>query len=82
MEKVTLIQSVKDENKAQCRISDKDFPQVVVTCVHFLGDEFQIEQGTGREPCDLLNFSNDVVSISKEQAVALARTILHFAGEL
>ena len=61
----------------QVRIQDegKDYPEVVVSRVDFLR-EFQIEQGGSKEPCDLTDRSNDVISISYPQAIAIAKAIL------
>lgn len=68
--------------KQQLRINDTDFPQVVVTTVSFLDDEFQIEQGTERGVETDMGYTgigkNDVISISRSQAVALAKAILEF----
>lgn len=56
------------------------YPTVSLTKVLFLDGEFQIEQcptGVNFDPHEV----NDVISISGEQAVALASAILKFAGE-
>lgn len=54
----------------------KQYPEMAVSCVHFLGDEIQIEQGNGPGAIDMgLGSGNAVVSISKNQALELVDTI-------
>lgn len=54
----------------------KRYPEFTVSCVHFLGDEIQIEQGDGPGEIDLgLGSGNAIVSLSKEQALVLVATI-------
>lgn len=68
----------------QLRInSETDYPQVIVTQLKWLNGEYQIEQGKNfPEEVDLHDFSNDVISISRDQAIKLAEAILEFEGEL
>lgn len=52
-------------------------PEVAVTVVHFLSNEVQIEQGSGSGTIDLnIGTGNDVISMSKDQAIAMAHFIL------
>lgn len=68
--------------KQQLRINDIRFPQVVVSTLPFLDDEFQIKQGTERGVETDMGYTglgkNDVISLSRTQAVALAKAILEF----
>lgn len=67
----------------QLRInSETNYPQVIVTQLKWLDGEYQIEQGRGSGDVDLTNTNNDVISISRDQAIKLAKTILEFEGEL
>lgn len=66
----------------QLRIDSETHPQVIVTQLKWLDGEYQIEQGTGSQEVNLSNINNDVVSISRDQAIQLAKTILEFEGEL
>lgn len=50
------------------------YPEVRVTAVHFIGDEIQIEQGTEDKPLDP-KAKNDVISLSRTQALAVAAAI-------
>lgn len=52
------------------------YPEVAVSCVHLLGDEIQIEQGSGRGEIDLKDRTNGLISMSRPQALLLANTIL------
>ncbi|MND52995.1 hypothetical protein D3C80_440200 [compost metagenome] len=66
----------------QKHIPSKRYPHIVISMIDFLGDEVQIEQAPGWDKAvDLSNPENAILSISKEQAVALAKAILEFAGE-
>lgn len=60
------------------RVNDpkERYPQTVVSFVPWLDDEFQLEQGFKEGDTDLGARSNDVISISRAQAVKIARTIL------
>lgn len=51
------------------------YPEVAVSCVHFLNNEIQIEQGRDESPVDLTSFDNATVSVSKEQALLIAKAI-------
>jgi hypothetical protein len=62
------------------RINSATHPQVIVVKVDFLR-EFQISQGHGKGECDIDSVSNDVLSLSVDQAVAMARKILELVGE-
>lgn len=67
----------------QLRINSESHPQVIVTKIKCLDGEYQIEQGTDQKgEVDLSDRRNDVVSITREQAIKLAKTILEFEGEL
>lgn len=67
----------------QARIDSdgEDYPQIVVTQLKWLCGEYQIEQGDSGE-VDLHDSENDVISISRDQAIKLAKQILEFEGEL
>lgn len=59
------------------RFDHRNYPQVHVAVVHFLGDEVQIEQGTAHGvDVDLKASDNAVISMSKEQALAVARKLI------
>lgn len=62
------------------RINSATHPQVMVVKVDFLR-EFQISQGQGKGEIEIDDRSNDVLSISIDQAVAMARKILELVGE-
>lgn len=65
-------------------VAETTYPQVVVTRVDFLDNEFQLEQavtGTVAEALKTGEVEVDVISISKEQAIELAHKILKLAGE-
>lgn len=72
--------------KQQLRINDATFPQVVVSSLPFLNDEFQIEQGSVSGVETDMGYTgigkNDVISISRAQAVALAKAILEFDSKI
>lgn len=61
--------------------TEHKYPTVNLTKVLFLGGEFQIEQGPRGVDFDQ-HGKNDVISVSGEQAVALANAILKFAEEV
>ncbi|QNR53817.1 putative nicotinate phosphoribosyltransferase [Pseudomonas phage phiK7A1] len=60
--------------------TEHKYPTVNLTKVLFLAGEFQIEQGPRGVEYNPYHV-NDVISISGEQAVALANAILKFAEE-
>lgn len=66
--------------ETQKRIDSEECPQVIVTQPRYLGGEYQIEQGTGNAPVDLDDPCNDIVSISREQAIEIAKFTLSNEG--
>jgi hypothetical protein len=55
----------------------RTYPEVAVSCVHFLDNEIQMEQATGRAPVDLNApvGTNPIVSVSASQALLIADAI-------
>lgn len=74
--------NVSDEHVSNLIVAQDEYPEVSVSVVHFLDDEVQIEQGSGKGAIDLrLGSDNDIVSVSPKQARAIAKQILTVLGD-
>lgn len=64
-------------------VAESTYPEVLITRVDFLNNEFQLEQArAGISVAEAYKTGEvDVLSISKEQAIELAHKILKLAGE-